>query len=120
MCSVYIDRLYSYRRLINKKLKKKEIADLQKMTTPADDLLSDDLQELFANFDKAFLQIFPNFVDSLNGLLLPSKQFVLEEGELLNTELRILALIRLGIQKARRLQNCCTILQLQSITIALE
>ena len=95
-----MDRLHSYRKLVNKKLQKKEINELLKMTSPASDLQVTEVQELYANFDAAFLHLFPNFVKSLNDLLLPEEQIVLKEGELLNTELRILALIRLGINKS--------------------
>ena len=100
LCSTYVDRLHSYRKLVNKKLQKKEINELLKMTSPASDLQVTEVQELYANFDAAFLHLFPNFVKSLNDLLLPEEQIVLKEGELLNTELRILALIRLGINKS--------------------
>ena len=44
-----------------------------------------------------FLHIFPNFIAQFNALLDDDKQIRLRVGELLNTELRIFALIRLGI-----------------------
>ncbi len=52
---------------------------------------------LYSKFDQVFLQIFPDFVSKLNALLKDEEQFKLKEGHLLNTELRIFALIRLGI-----------------------
>jgi hypothetical protein len=52
---------------------------------------------LYNKFDQVFLQIFPDFVSKLNALLKDEEQFKLKEGHLLNTELRIFALIRLGI-----------------------
>lgn len=103
LCSTYVDRLHAYRKLVNKKLQKKEVAELLKMTSPANDLLTTEVQELYANFDQAFLHLFPNFVKSLNELLQPEAQIVLKENELLNTELRILALIRLGITKSAQI-----------------
>ena len=47
--------------------------------------------------------LFPNFVESLNELLLPEEQIVLKPDELLNTELRIFALIRLGIKDSSQI-----------------
>lgn len=51
------------------------------------------------NFDEAFLNIWPGFISEVNKLLLPTDAFNLSEGDSrhLTTELRILALIRLGI-----------------------
>lgn len=54
-------------------------------------------QEFMQRFDSMFLQICPNFVMNFNALLLPEYQVRPKEGELLTTELRIFALIRLGI-----------------------
>lgn len=51
------------------------------------------------NFDEAFLNIYPAFINEVNKLLTPDNAFVINEGDSkrLTTELRILALIRLGI-----------------------
>ncbi len=54
-------------------------------------------QEFMQRFDRMFLSICPNFVENFNALLLPEYKIVPREGELLTTELRIFALIRLGI-----------------------
>ena len=53
--------------------------------------------ESLYNFDKAFIELFPNFINEFNTLFDPKNQVQLEEGELLNNETRIFALIRLGI-----------------------
>ena len=98
LCSVYVDRLQAYRKLVNKKLQRGQVAELLKMTHLSNDIVTVEVQELYANFDSAFLHLFPNFVESLNALLLPDEQIVLKPDELLNTELRIFALIRLGIK----------------------
>ena len=103
LCSTYVDRMHNFRKQVNKKLLKKEYSDLMKMTSCASDLLVTEQQELYEHFDSAFLHIFPNFVASVNNLLLPGEQFILKEGELLNTELRICALIRLGFVKSAQI-----------------
>ena len=51
----------------------------------------------YENFDSAFINIYPNFIDEVNNLLTPEAQIEPKEGEKLTRELRILALIRLGI-----------------------
>lgn len=58
---------------------------------------SNELKEFYQNFDTIFLHLYPDFVGDFNALLLPEERIELKEGELLNTELRIHALIRLGI-----------------------
>lgn len=54
-------------------------------------------QEFMIRFDRMFLNICPNFVENFNALLQPEFRIELKEGELLTTELRIFALVRLGI-----------------------
>lgn len=103
LCSVYVNRLQAYRKLVNKKLQRGQVAELLKMTHLSNDIVTVEVQELYANFDSAFLHLFPNFVESLNALLLPEEQIVLKPDELLNTELRIFALIRLGIKDSSQI-----------------
>lgn len=103
LCSVYVDRLQAYRKLVNKKLQRGQVAELLKMTHLSNDIVTVEVQELYTNFDSAFLHLFPNFVESLNALLLPDEQIVLKPDELLNTELRIFALIRLGIKDSSQI-----------------
>lgn len=103
LCSVYVDRLQAYRKLVNKKLQRGQVAELLKMTHFSNDIVTVEVQELYANFDSAFLHLFPNFVESLNALLLPEEQIILKPDELLNTELRIFALIRLGIKDSSQI-----------------
>ena len=62
-----------------------------------------DLKELYGNFDTAFLHLFPDFVGKFNELLQPEERIILRKGELLNTELRIFALIRLGIDDSSQI-----------------
>lgn len=55
------------------------------------------LKNFYGKFDEAILNIYPSFIDKFNRLLRPDEQVVLKSGELLNTELRLYALIRIGI-----------------------
>lgn len=102
LCSTYINKLDSYRRMVSKKLSDGRIAEILKITR-SQDAMDAELEELYANFDTAFLHIFPDFVKKFNALLLPDDQIVLKRGELLNTELRIFALIRLGIEDSSQI-----------------
>lgn len=102
LCSTYIDRLDAYRRMVNKKVSAGQIAELLKITR-SQDALDEELAELYANFDTAFLHLFPDFVKKFNVLLQEDAQIVLKKGELLNTELRIFALIRLGIDDSSQI-----------------
>lgn len=65
--------------------------------TDSSTLAANELKEFYSNFDAIFLHIYPDFVSDFNALLQPDKQIIPKEGELLNTELRIYALVRLGI-----------------------
>jgi hypothetical protein len=102
LCSTYIDKLDAYRRMVNKKLSVGQISELLKMTR-SQEALEHELEELYMNFDSAFLHIFPNFVPQFNALLQDDAKILLKRGELLNTELRIFALIRLGIEDSSQI-----------------
>ena len=51
----------------------------------------------YENFDHAFLNIYPNFVDEVNKLLQEDGKIEVKQGKRLTTESRVLALIRIGI-----------------------
>ena len=95
ICSTYISKLEEFRKSINRKLKVGQIEDVKTMTDSSA-TASNELKEFYQNFD-TILHLYPDFVGDFNALLLPEERIELKEGELLNTELRIHALIRLGI-----------------------
>jgi hypothetical protein len=96
LCSTYIEKLEDYRRMVNKKIVNGQTEELMKINN-SQNVLDNELKKLYANFDAAFLRFFPHFVDQVNNLLQKDETIMLKKDELLNTELRILALIRLGI-----------------------
>lgn len=61
------------------------------------------LKDFYVKFDDAILNIYPSFVDKFNALLRDDEQIVLKSGERLNTELRLYALIRIGIDDNARI-----------------
>ncbi|MCH5233857.1 MAG: transcriptional regulator [Muribaculaceae bacterium] len=95
MCSGYIDQIEDFKKTVYLKAMKKQWEDLENLTSDLD--MKDEVKEFYQAFDTIFLNLYPNFVSDFNALLKPDKQIVLKEGELLNMELRIYALVRLGI-----------------------
>lgn len=61
------------------------------------------LKNFYVKFDEAILNIYPSFIEKFNALLVPGEQVVLKSGELLNTELRLFALIRIGIDDSAKI-----------------
>lgn len=102
LCSEYIDKLDKFRIGINKCVSHGRIEDVKKMVR-TDSMTDNELKVLYYNFDTAFLHIFPNFVEQFNGLLKEEERVTLASDELLNTELRIYALIRLGFNSSSQI-----------------
>lgn len=96
LCSNYINGVEEYRTHLNNILRKDGGAEVLK-TIKTSTYLKEELEEFYSNFDVTFLHIFPDFVEQFNNLLQEDKRITLKQGELLNTELRVFALIRLGI-----------------------
>lgn len=96
LCSTYINKLEDYRKALNKKAAGKQLEELFKMLRSTT-VIENELEELYHTFDNIFLNLYPTFVEEFNALLIKEEQITLKQGELLNTELRIFALIRLGI-----------------------
>lgn len=104
LCSMYISKLEKYQNTLNKKAVEKKLDELYKMLK-SHDMIDNELKELFENFDNIFLHLYPNFVEEFNLLIAEEERFVLKNNELLNTELRIFALIRLGITDSSKIAN---------------
>lgn len=103
-CSAYIDKLETYRRMLNKKAASGKVEELYK-TLKSSQFIEDELKEFNHNFDNSFLSIFPDFVECFNRLLPEGEQIVPKQGERLTTELRIFALIRLGITDSAKIAS---------------
>ena len=103
LCSEYIGNLEDYKKMVNNKIAAKRFDELLRSTSSSGK--TDEAKDLYINFDKAFLSIYPGFVSSLNELLKEEYRFEIKKGELLNTELRIFALIRLGITDSTKIAS---------------
>lgn len=104
LCSTYINKLEKFQNSLNKKAVEKKLDELYKMLK-SNKMIDDELKELYENFDNIFLHLYPNFVEEFNSLLLEEERFTLKPNELLNVELRIFALIRLGITDSSKIAN---------------
>jgi len=96
ICTEYIDKLNAFKITVNRKIKAGQTADILKITSSTEDSAKE-LKELYTNFDKAFLNIYPNFVAQFNKLLRTEEFYPEINGKSLNHELRVFALIKLGI-----------------------
>ena len=96
LCSAYISKMDEYRKNINRKAKVHLYDEILQMTDKQT-LVQDELKEFYQNFDAIFLHIYPDFIQDFNALLQPEERIEPRKGELLNTDLRIYALVRLGI-----------------------
>ena len=101
-CSHYIDKLDKMRLNVNKMVKNKQYNELYSMTKSSE-IKEQELEELYANFDKVFLNLFPNFVEDLNGLLKEECQIHLSSPNKLSAIVRVFALIRLGIDDSTKI-----------------
>ena len=95
-CMMQIDSIDTYRKSLLKLATSGKNEEL-KNRLKATDTVDDRLKGFYQNFDNTFLDLFPNFVDDFNALLLPEEAIQPKRKGTLNTELRIFALIRLGI-----------------------
>ena len=102
LCSFYIDRLDELRKRVNKMVKSKDLDALYQFTRDSE-LRDKNLTELYEMFDSTFLHLFPNFVNDFNALLKPESRITLPDPDTLNTDIRIFALIRLGIEDSSRI-----------------
>ena len=102
LCSIYMDKLNSFSTMVNRKLATGQADELYSLTKSGkyvEELNAD----FFDVFDNMFLHIYPTFYQEVNALLRPDSQIELEDGEQLNTDLRILAFMRLGITESGRI-----------------
>lgn len=103
-CRMYLDQLAEFRSSTLRLIKNRHFEEVANQ-------LKHDLNakveqtQFYADFDAAFLTLFPDFVSSFNALLQPEHQLTVKKNGLLNTELRIYALIRLGIHDTTRIAH---------------
>ena len=111
--AAYISKLADYRKLVSRKIKANQAADLLKSLS-THKLEEEETQMFYNRFDKAFMELYPGFVTELNKLLLPESQLEVPTTHTLTTEIRIYALMRLGVTDS---QEIATLLHYSTQTI---
>lgn len=97
LCAKYIERLAKFQTLVKRKIKANQTAEL--LTSISSARFSDEEAEVFIHrFDKAFLNLYPTFIDELNTLLKEGQSITVKQAGQMTAELRIFALIRLGVK----------------------
>lgn len=103
-CRTYIDAMASRQHTLSKLCKERRYDELGKLLRD-DDIIHDERERLYADFDAAFLTLFPDFIERFNALLRPGEELHPKHEGRLSTELRIYALIRLGITDTQRIAH---------------
>lgn len=102
LCSGYIDKLDQMRQKVVRRMKAKQLDDLFRQMQD-DSMKAQEVSELLAQFDASFLRLFPHFIEDFNALLKPEHRIQTAENGSLPTDMRIFALIRLGIDDSSRI-----------------
>lgn len=120
--SSYIKRLDVFRTKIHSSLRKGHVEQALELTSPSGEIASEERRELFQNFDRAFVDIFPNYIEVVNSCLKPDQKIVPKRTEILSNELRILALIKLGIEDNTEIASMlhCSVKTVQNLRSILK
>ncbi len=103
-CSNYIDKLGEYKKTLAKYASTSQLDELFRMIK-SNTIIEEEIEELYKTFDTIFLNLYPSFIEEFNALLMPGEEILPKHGEMLNTELRIYALIRLGINDSVKIAS---------------
>ena len=103
-CVIYLEKLEQYRCSLEKLAMASKIDQLFK-AIKSEEFLRDERKMFYDEFDRSFLDLFPNFVEDFNNLLTDDARIYPKKDEHLNTELRIFALIRLGVKDANHIAH---------------
>ncbi len=101
--SSYILKLEKLKRSVDRKLTTKKYDEISISINEIN--IKKERETLFYTFDHVFLKIFPNFITQFNSLLKEEDQIWPKDNEVLNTDLRIFALMRLGINDNQTIAN---------------
>ncbi len=99
--SEFFDKIERFKKSLEQKVNDRKWEEIRFLVNNID--LRAEKEYLLQNFDRVFLKLFPNFVAEFNALFTPDNRVELREGELLNTDLRIFALIRMGIHDTEKI-----------------
>lgn len=95
ICASTMDRITSYRNLVRLKIKAKQTDDLLR-TVNSDRIVNRDMAQFYVQFDKAFLGLYPHFVEDFSKLLQPDYKVALNKDGSMTTEFAYLRLYPAG------------------------
>lgn len=98
----YIEKLRAFKLLVYRKIKADQIIEMLRLVEDKEDTEKEQ-RELYANFDKVFLNIYPAFIEEFNELLREEERYPVDENKSLNHELRVFALIKLGVRDTNKI-----------------
>jgi DNA-binding CsgD family transcriptional regulator len=101
-CSVYIGKMEEYSQKLKVMATAGKVNDLVS-TVKSKAFIDKELKEFYSQFDQTFVQLFPTFVSEFKYLLNEPEAIIIKKGEVLNPELRLFALIRLGIKDSAKI-----------------
>ncbi len=104
LCSMYIDKMDAYRKSLKKLVQDQKFDQLARQLKSTS-MLENEQKEFYKTFDSIFLNLYPTFVEEFNALLAEEERIERRPGDLLNRELRIYALLRLGIADSQRIAS---------------
>lgn len=99
LCAKYIDRLSKFELLVCRKIKANQVHDLLSMTSSSK-LSEEDAATFMRQFDRAFIDLYPTFIEEFNALLKDDEKVIIKQDGYMTTELRIFALVRLGVKES--------------------
>ena len=99
LCAKYIDKMAKFQVMVQRKIKANQINELMSYVSSSR-LNYEDADTFMKRFDEAFLNLYPSFVTEFNALLKEDEQVITKNPHSLTTELRIFALIRLGVKES--------------------
>ena len=99
--SEYIDRIEHIYKIVNRKIVARQYEDIRSFLKESD--LRKERENMYSSFDQTFLKLFPDFVEEYKKLFLADDILDMDISKGLTPEIRIFALIRLGIHDSERI-----------------
>ncbi|MFT3738655.1 MAG: DUF6377 domain-containing protein [Breznakibacter sp.] len=99
--STYIEKIEHLHKMVVKKVRNRQLDDLLQLSDSPE--LQMERENMYVLFDQTFIKLFPDFVARYNQLFQEEDRIVLKHESILNAELRIFALIRLGVTETERI-----------------
>jgi len=101
LCSTYSEKYYSLVKLVDRKISSGQASELLK-TIKTGKIGEGENEIFYKEIDSVVLTLYPDFVEKINELLVPSERVRISGGQL-TPELRIYAFVRLGVAESTRI-----------------